>query len=91
MVALDRCATSWYHVAMAEIVYSSNYASGTSSRVWSSRNGLAGFFQIKEDQTGPEPFGSAVFSSPNLGYRSGTEYYWDGIVDYDTARHWPHP
>lgn len=76
---------------MADLIYSTGYGDEAESFIWTPHRGLAGFFQVKEDQSSAEPYGSAVFSSPNLGYRSGVEYYWDGVIDYETARHWPHP
>jgi hypothetical protein len=72
---------------MANTVYSTHYAAPGSA--WARRTGgaqLAGFFQIKEDR--PQECGG--HTSPAVGFDFTLSEEFDPI-DYDVARHWPHP
>jgi hypothetical protein len=75
---------------MTQVLYSTNYTDY--GNTWSIAHGAIGFFQIKEDQqTGEFVADSTAHQSPSFSYY---ENDWERdyeVIDYDTARHWPHP
>lgn len=88
---LDSPVEGLYGGGMAKIIYSTGY-NGGGTGVWETYGRMTGFFQIKDDC--PEDTGYwSGFMSPCPGY----EYNDFGdlgsvaLIDYDTARHWPHP
>lgn len=85
---LDSSPRELYCGGMATLIYSTGY--NECGGVWFGHGHMTGLFQIKEETDGWSP---AQFTSPARGYYFndfGNLYDVD-IIDYEEARHWPHP
>ena len=77
---LDSSPRELYCGGMARIIYSTGY--NHCGGVWTQAR-MAGLFQIKEDLL---DYWEGLASTQHSRFILGRD-----LIDYDVARHWPHP